>query len=188
MKRFVDIVNQLSVILIHILCTYKKTIFTLAKLFSCRINYFHLLHSPMEQLENKTWWTLEEHRSYFGLKNLLAARRWCHRRGVRIAHGMVNKNEIFNCLSGTANVPRSSLYKCITKNETQKQGDENGRNTTDIRNHQNREQGPQPDAGTKPALLYGRAAKRANGAGGVGGHHSGAGLQGAGRNHLVGAV
>ena len=77
----------------------------------------------MEQ-ENKTWWTLEEHRSYFGLKNLLAARRWCHRRGVRIAHGMVNKNEIFNCLSGTANVPRSSLYKCITKNETQKQGDE----------------------------------------------------------------
>ena len=72
----------------------------------------------MEQLENKTWWTLEEHRSYFGLKNLLAARRWCHRRGVRIAHGMVNKNEIFNCLSGTANVPRSLLYKCITKNET----------------------------------------------------------------------
>ena len=64
----------------------------------------------MEQLENKTWWTLEEHRSYFGLKNLLAARRWCHRRGVRIAHGMVNKNEIFNCLAGTANVPRPPLH------------------------------------------------------------------------------
>ena len=73
----------------------------------------------MEQLENKTWWTLEEHRSYFGLKNLLAARRWCHRRGVRIAHGMVNKNEIFNCLAGTANVPRSLLYRRITNQNDQ---------------------------------------------------------------------
>lgn len=68
----------------------------------------------MEALENKTYWTVEELRSYCGLKNILATRRWMRRNGLAARAGMVSKKEVFNCLSGTANVPRLSLYKRIT--------------------------------------------------------------------------
>ena len=129
--------------------------------------------TPMEQLENKTWWTVDELRSYCALKNNLAARRWCHRKGIMIRHGMVSKNEIFNCLAGTANVPPLSLYKRITKtNEPTKQGDNNGHYAHGAWNPQSGiRKEPQPDLGNKPALLYGRAAKRLHAAGRLGRHH-----------------
>ena len=144
----------------------------------------------MEALENKTWWTVDEGIRYFGSKNRLAFCRMCRRAGITIRHGMVNKKEVFNCLARTVNVPRIKLYRCITnQNENQKQGDTNGHNQDDIRDHQDRLRTPQPHRGAGPAAVSGAGIGRPGAAAGVGRcDHQSPLLQPVGGGRLVGEV
>lgn len=125
------------------------------KLFLYKCSVSHNF-APMDALENKSWWTKAEGAGYFG-KNILGFVRWCHRNGILIRHGMVNKKEIFNCLARTEIVPRSSLYKRIT---TQKQGDTNEHDTTDLRNPARRIRQSKPNAGVVTSLFPGGADAR----------------------------
>lgn len=133
--------------------------------------YFNPLVSAVMEtaLENKSFWTMDEGQLYCGCKNRLAFRRLCQRAGIAIRHGMVKRQDIFNCLNGgTAFVP------LVVKNGKQKQGDKNESNKSDIGNHQNR-LGREAHAvpGDQPSRLSGRGAARQDDAAGLGRGHRG---------------